>query len=216
MPRHLALAAAAIGLLAASVTALPNANAAVTTVSPADRIDTASDFCTIGYTYTGTDQHTYAITAGHCTTVAGDRIRDTSTGAAGAFVRAIVAPPRSGGADYGLIDFGRRAIPLPFLGNLPTTSGHPQPQPGQTVCRTGASSGQHCGSVDTVYGDHQYLTTGMPESSPGDSGGPVWIPRDDGRAQIIGIWLGGKNTAAGNLYGRFASLAGALDTLDLT
>jgi hypothetical protein len=161
------------------------------------------------------DEHAYAITAGHYATDNGNRVRDTTSGVAGTFVRAIVDPPHSGGSDYGLVDFGSRAIALPFIGNLPTATGLPHPQPGQRICRTGVSSGQHCGTIGKTYGDDQYLTDDMPRSIPGDSGGPVWIPRDDGRAQIIGIWLGDNNTAAGNLYGRFASLAGGLDSLGL-
>jgi hypothetical protein len=194
---------------------LPGARAAQTTVSPGDRLDTPAASCTIGYAYTGTDEHAYAITAGHCASETGQRVRDSSSGATGTLVRDLVDPPHSGGADYALIDFGTRAIPLLSIGDLPTTSGHPRPRPDQTVCRTGVSSGQHCGTVAKIYGDHQYLTSGVPESAPGDSGGPVWIPRDRGLAQIVGIWLGGTNTAAGNSYGRFASLAGGLDSLGL-
>jgi hypothetical protein len=213
--RVTALAATAVMLAASALIELPRASAAQTTVSPGDRLETPGASCTIGYAYTGTDEHTYAITAGHCASDIGRRVRDSSSSAAGILVRDLVDPPHSGGADYALIDFGPRAIPLPFIGDLPTAFGHPRPQPGQTICRTGVSSGQHCGTVAKIYGDHQYLTSGMPESVPGDSGGPVWIPRDRGPAQIVGIWLGGTNTAAGNSYGRFASLAGGLDSLGL-
>jgi len=79
------------------------AQAALSSVSPGDRIATP-DLCTIGYTYTGTDAHTSALTAGHCASTA--PVRDQSTGATGTFVASIVDPPRSGGADYGLLDFG--------------------------------------------------------------------------------------------------------------
>jgi hypothetical protein len=53
----------------------------------------------------------------------------------------------------------------------------------------------------------------MPASLPGDSGGPVWTRTGDSFAQIIGIWLGEKTTAAGQEYGRFASLAAGLQLL---
>jgi hypothetical protein len=64
------------------------------------------------------------------------------------------------------------------------------------------------------YGDDQFMTTGMPASVPGDSGGPVWITDDDGHAHIVGIWLGEKASAdSDRRYGRFASLIAALDIL---
>jgi hypothetical protein len=48
--------------------------------------------------------------------------------------------------------------------------------------------------VAKIYSEHQYLTTGMPASLGGDSGGPVWTVRDDGHTQIIGLWLGDRTT----------------------
>ena len=160
-----------------------------------------------------TDLHTYAITAGHCRTTAAGYARDNRSGLTGGFVRAIVDPPISGGADYGLIDFGIRSLPLSFIGDTPTANDHPQPRIGQLVCHTGVSSGQHCGRIVAAHGDDQFLTQGMPASIPGDSGGPVWIRNADDCAHIIGIWLGEKTSAAGVQYGRFASLTEGLQLL---
>jgi len=98
----------------------------------------------------------------------------TRSGLTGSFIRAIVDAPRTGGADYGLIDFGTQSMPLSFIGDTPITDDHPQPRVGQSVCHIGVSSGQHCGQVAASQGEDQYLTTGMPASVPGDSGGPVW------------------------------------------
>ena len=123
----------------------------------------------------GNRPHTYAITAGHCRSTAAGYARDTRSGLTGTFTHAIVEPPRSGGADYGLIDFGVRSMPLSLIGDTPTTDDHPQPRLGQSVCHTGVSSGQHCGQIAASHGDDQYLSTGMPASIPGDSGGPVWM-----------------------------------------
>lgn len=65
-----------------------------------------------------------------------------------------------------------------------------------------------------TYSDDQFMTTGMPASVAGDSGGPVWITDDDGTAHIVGIWLGEKSSADNSRrYGRFASLRAALNTL---
>jgi hypothetical protein len=61
-----------------------------------------------------------------------------------------------------------------------------------------------------------YLTTGMPPSRGGDSGAPVWAVGDDGRVQVLGIWLGGRTTADGHDYGRFAALSSAVSALGIT
>lgn len=205
-------AAAAVLAIAAALSAQPApAAAALITVSPGDRIDTPNA-CTIAYTYTGHNDHTYAITAGHCAN--GKPVRDHSSGATGIFVASVVDPPRSGGADYGLVDFGRHALALAFIGNRPiAVNEHPRPRPGQTVCRAGITTGQQCGTIAAAYGDHQYLTAGMSPSRGGDSGAPVWTIGADGHAQVIGIWLGGRTTADGQDYGRFAALSSAVATL---
>ena len=210
-------AAAVIGaaLTAAALTTGPPAGAARISVSPGDRI-TSPDVCTIAHTYTGRDGRAYALTAGHCHTSGGHTVRDERTGATGTFVRTAVDPPGSGGADYGLIDFGVRTLALTFIGNQPIAPhDHPRPRPGQTVCRTGVATGQHCGTVLATHGQDQYLTTGMPPSRGGDSGGPVWMLRSDGYAQVVGIWLGGRKNRSGDDNGRFASLAAGIDTLDI-
>ena len=33
----------------------------------------------------------------------------------------------------------------------------------------------------------------------------MWAVGDDGRVQVLGIWLGGRTTADGHDYGRFAA-----------
>ncbi|KAA1243790.1 serine protease [Mycobacterium simiae] len=207
-------------LAAAALAAAPPATADAGTVSPGDRVDYvnpdgSAQFCTIGHVYTGPDLHTYAVTAGHCRTTAGGYARDTTTGVSGAFIRAVTVPPRTGGPDYGLIDFGLASLPVSFIGELPAIPDRREPRPGQRVCFTGVSSGRHCGGqIVAVHGSDQYLTTGLPAGVPGDSGGPVWIQEDRGRAaRIIGIWLGQKITGGGAEYGRFASLAEGLRLL---
>ena len=52
-------AAAALAAVLVCTTHTAPAEAALSSVSPGDRIATP-DLCTIGYTYTGTDAHTYA------------------------------------------------------------------------------------------------------------------------------------------------------------
>ena len=206
-------AAAALPAVLVCTTHTAPAEAALSNVSPGDRIATP-DLCTIGYTYTGTDAHTYALTAGHCASTA--PVRDHGTGATGTFVASIVDPPRSGGADYGLVDFGPRTVALTVISGRAAARNLTRPRPGQTVCRSGITTGEQCGSIAAAYGDHQYLTTGMPPSRGGDSGAPVWAVGDDGCVQVLGIWLGGRTTADGHDYGRFAALSSAVSALGIT
>ena len=206
-------AAAALAAVLVCATHTAPAEAALSSVSPGDRIATP-DLCTIGYTYTGTDAHTSALTAGHCASTA--PVRDQSTGATGTFVASIVDPPRSGGADYGLVDFGPRTVALTVISGRAAARKHTQPRPGQTICRSGITTGKQCGSIAAAYGDHQYLTTGMPPSRGGDSGAPVWAVGSDGRVQVLGIWLGGRTTADGHDYGRFSALSSAGSALGIT
>ena len=212
------------GLLTTAALALADASpalAALTVVSPGEEVDYinptgGNQFCTIGYVYTGADMHTYAVTAGHCrSNPTSVYARDTRSGLTGNVVRTAFEPPPSGGADYALIDFNTNSLPSAFIADNHTlfTDDHPEPQIGQTVCRSGVSSGQHCGQIAAAQGEDQYLTTGMPTSIPGDSGGPVWTRTSQGNARIIGIWLGEKTTAAVQQYGCFASLSSGLRAL---
>lgn len=90
-------------------------------------------------------------------------------------MRSVFEPPRSGGADYALIDFSTNSLASAFIADhrMPFIDSHPEPQIGETVCRTGVSSGQQCGQIAASQGEDQYLTTGMRPSIPGDSGGPA-------------------------------------------
>jgi hypothetical protein len=209
-------------LAAASILgATPEAHATAASIGPGDRIDYVTadgseSFCTTGYVYTGTNGHAYAITAGHCQADEPGHVVEETTGATGRFINAVVAPPRSGGPDYGLIDFGPHVANHPANDTIDFASDIRPPvvEVGQEVCHLGVSSGTHCGTVAYSYGDDQFMTTGMPASVPGDSGGPVWVTDGDGRAHIVGIWLGEKSSAdSSRRYGRFASLRAALDIL---
>ncbi|PJE04754.1 serine protease [Mycobacterium sp.] len=208
-------------LLATAVLAAPAASATAVIIEPGERIDYINSdggknqFCTLGHVYNGADLHVYAVTAGHCRNSASGYVRTERSGQTGIFVRSSVEPPRGGGPDYGLIDFGTDPLAGAYIGDIRTIStSHPEPQIGQTVCRSGISSGTHCGTIVDRHGAEQYLTTGMPPSIPGDSGAPVWARTGNRPAEIIGIWLGEKITAVDHAeYGRFASLAEGLRVL---
>ncbi|HUO37742.1 MAG TPA: serine protease, partial [Mycobacterium sp.] len=168
-PRRFAATIASLLTTAAlALAGSPCSHAALTVVSPGEEVDDINaagrnQFCTIGYVYTGADMHTYAITAGHCRAdPASGYARDKNNGLTGDFVRTVFAPPRSGGADYALIDFSSNSLASAFIVDhrMPFMDGHPAPQIGENVCRMGVSSGQQCGQIAAGQGEDQYLTTG--------------------------------------------------------
>lgn len=66
----------------------------------------------------------------------------------------------------------------------------PTPHIGQTVCQYSRNANTtHCSKIALIRG-REVLTLTKMISSPGDSGGPVWIPTRDGKHHIIGIHSG--------------------------
>lgn len=61
------------------------------------------------------------------------------------------------------------------------------PVAGQRVCHFGVMTGESCGTVESVNNGWFTMANGV-VSQKGDSGGPVYVPTDDGRAVIIGMF----------------------------
>jgi hypothetical protein len=61
------------------------------------------------------------------------------------------------------------------------------PKAGQSVCHFGIVTGESCGTVERVNNGWFTMTNGV-VSQKGDSGGPVYVLADDGRAVIIGLF----------------------------
>jgi hypothetical protein len=61
------------------------------------------------------------------------------------------------------------------------------PQQGQQVCHFGVVTGESCGTVDAVNNGWFTMANGV-VSQKGDSGGPVYVLTDDGRAVIVGMF----------------------------
>lgn len=61
------------------------------------------------------------------------------------------------------------------------------PLAGQRICHFGVVTGESCGTVDAVNNGWFTMTNGV-VSQKGDSGGPVYVPTDDGRAAIVGMF----------------------------
>nr|WP_246240710.1 S1 family peptidase [Mycolicibacterium madagascariense] len=60
-------------------------------------------------------------------------------------------------------------------------------QQGERVCHFGVATGESCGTVDAVNNGWFTMTNGV-VSQRGDSGGPVYVLTDDGRAVIVGMF----------------------------
>lgn len=61
------------------------------------------------------------------------------------------------------------------------------PQVGQRVCHFGVVTGESCGTVEAVNNGWFTMAGGV-VSQKGDSGGPVYVPTDDNRAIIVGMF----------------------------
>jgi hypothetical protein len=61
------------------------------------------------------------------------------------------------------------------------------PQRGQRVCHFGVVTGESCGNVESVNNGWFTMANGV-VSQKGDSGGPVYVLTDDGRAVLIGMF----------------------------
>ncbi|MCV7134471.1 hypothetical protein H7J06_15900 [Mycobacterium hodleri] len=61
------------------------------------------------------------------------------------------------------------------------------PQQGQPVCHFGVVTGESCGTVQSVNNGWFTMANGV-VSKKGDSGGPVYVLADDGRAVIVGMF----------------------------
>jgi len=61
------------------------------------------------------------------------------------------------------------------------------PRQGQPVCHFGVVTGESCGTVEAVNNGWFTMANGV-VSKKGDSGGPVYVLADDGRAVIVGMF----------------------------
>ncbi len=61
------------------------------------------------------------------------------------------------------------------------------PRQGQRVCHFGVVTGESCGTVEAVNNGWFTMANGV-ISQKGDSGGPVYVLTDDGRAVIVGMF----------------------------
>ena len=188
--RVLTLAAAAV--TAAVCAPLPQAAADPgAPVFPGMEIRQDTSLCTLGFVDVATRT---GYTAGHC------RGSGAVTNSGGGFVGSQTAfsDNTPNGAtvstdhvisDWETISFAPDAALNNVLpGGRPlVVDGGVAPTQGQRVCHFGVVTGESCGTIESVNNGWFTMTKGV-VSQRGDSGGPVYVPMDDGRAVIVGMF----------------------------
>jgi streptogrisin C len=151
-------------------------------------LDGGTARCSIGFSVEGG-----FVTAGHCGSP-GDKTFDQAQGAMGE-VKASVFP---GDNDEGFVTVTGGQTPQPFVndfqGNLLPVAGSTEAPVGAAVCRSGSTTGTHCGTIEAKNQTVVYpegAVTGLTRTNvcaeAGDSGGP-WLSGD----QAQGVTSGGS------------------------
>lgn len=176
------------------------------------RFPANGNFCTSGFAVLTSGGAGRLLTAGHCNQGAGSRVND----GAGDQIAAAGTSQFAGNYDSLLIDpsASPATIGKVFGGPWDAGTGHNRyqfhvggaapPSVGDTVCVSGANSGEHCNREITDTGVtlncYGYTCTGFiyrgsgVTTVGGDSGAPVYVMRADGRVGARGIHSGGLNT----------------------
>ena len=187
--RYLLLAAAAVGAFAAAVS--PAAAAEGVTVFPGMEIRQESIMCTLGYV---DPVARIAFSAGHCrgngpVTDRNGRLigvvttsRDNTPDGSVVRIDEVIS-------DYETITLAADVAVsniLPDGRALVADTGAPLAV-GAPVCHFGIVTGESCGTIERVNNGWFTMTNGI-VSQRGDSGGPVYVMTDDGKAAIIGLF----------------------------
>ncbi|OBJ61675.1 hypothetical protein A9W95_09025 [Mycobacterium sp. 1423905.2] len=194
MVRRLAIRGFAASAIAAALTAgLPpvTASADPVAVFPGMEIHQGNHVCTLGYV----DQaRRMAFSAGHCR--GGDVVTDRDNNVIGRLATFRDNTPTGTTvatdqviADYEAIvlaDNVRTSNVLPGGRALQSSAGV-VPHPGDAVCHFGITTGETCGTVESVNNGWFTMSHGV-QSQQGDSGGPVYSNVNGRAGQILGIF----------------------------
>jgi hypothetical protein len=184
------LAASATAFAALAVAPIP-AHASPVPVFPGMEIRQGTNVCTLGYVE---PTLRIAVTAGHCR--ASGNVTDRDGNPIGSLAMFRDNTPNGSTVstndtinDYEGITLGTDVVPNNVLpGGRPLVSdpGMTNHQ-GQSVCHFGISTGETCGTVEAVNNGWFTMSHGV-LSQKGDSGGPVYVQADDGRAVLVGVF----------------------------
>ena len=195
MVRRLAMravtASITVAALAQSLPPVP-AKADPVMVYPGMEIRQDNRVCTLGYVDPGLK---IAFTAGHCRGGAG-----VVTDRGGAVIGRLAAfrdNTPSGttvATDQLITDYEAIVLDNGVMANDVLPGGRPlisNPAaalaPGQAICHFGVSTGETCGTVESVNNGWFTMSHGV-QSHNGDSGGPVYLPSSGGPGLLVGIF----------------------------
>lgn len=184
-----ALALAMVTLGAASM-APAQANPG-TTVFPGMEIRQDANLCTVGFVDVGART---AYSAGHCRGSGPVTDRNGNLIGNQTLYRDNTPNGATVSTDHMIADWETIAL-LPEVqvnnvlpgGRLLVVDPTVIPQAGQRVCHFGVVTQESCGTVEAVNNGWFTMTNGV-VSQKGDSGGPVYVPTDDNRAVIVGMF----------------------------
>lgn len=191
--RNLVLAAAAGAALAAAVTPAASADSAdkTVTVFPGMEIRQQSTMCTLGFV---DPVARIAFSAGHCrgagpvtdrngrpigvVTTSRDNTPDGSVVRVDQVISDYETIALNADVAVNNVLPGGRALVADVVAPMAV---------GQQVCHFGIVTGESCGTVERINNGWFTMTNGV-VSQKGDSGGPVYVPTDNGKAVMVGLF----------------------------
>ncbi|GAA0652758.1 hypothetical protein GCM10010174_90710 [Kutzneria viridogrisea] len=172
--------------------------------------------CSVGFSATDSSGGKHFVTAGHCT---------KSGGSASGYNRAALGTINGShfgtGGDYGKVDVTSSQWTLQGLvtngSSTVAVKGSTEAAVGAAVCRSGSTTGWHCGTIQAKNQTVRYAegtVTGLTKTNvcaePGDSGG-AWISG----SQAQGVTSGGSGNCSSGGTTYFSPVGPALSTWGL-
>jgi hypothetical protein len=168
-----------------------SAHASPVQVYPGMEIRQDTELCTLGYVEPNLR---IAVTAGHCRASGTVTDRDGNVIGTLAMYRdntptGTTVSTNDSIDDYEGITLAPDVMPTAVLPGGRSLVSNPSLtiHAGQAVCHFGVATNETCGTIDGVYDGWFTMSHGV-ISQKGDSGGPVYVLTDDGRAVVVGIF----------------------------